>query len=149
MSQNPVEIETDHQYLYPIKEIKEVDKIKVYIAAKFEKREEAKEIAETLVNIGYDSVAAWVYPSERDNYSNEVIAILNVVDLKRADILVVKSAWGCAGTNSRAVELGLGLALGLEIWLIGNPENIYWHIPGLQWFASLTEMYAYAKGRLR
>jgi len=111
---------------------------RVYIAALFSRRAEMEERANLLTRCGFDVVARWVYGGE-DGLTREQIALLDIEDVDKADIVV--SFTHPHGTvtpgGGRHVEFGYALAKGKKVVLIGDRENIFHHHPAVEVHSTL------------
>lgn len=99
---------------------------KVYLAAKFSRREEMEQLAKDLPDVGLVCIARWVYGGE-DGLSRRDIAELDLDDVSRADMLILftheRSIPQPGG--GRFVEFGYALALGKRCVVVGPEENIF------------------------
>ena len=105
--------------------------MKVYIAAPWVRREEAKAVGERLVAAGHEVTSRWFTHVGDPNDSTGVAmdpqevrrqAIEDIADVYRADALVVLNLEKSEG---KAVETGLALSQGLPIISVGKRSNIF------------------------
>lgn len=115
--------------------------MKIYTAARYARREEILEYAKVLSQFGHIVTARWVNGDEVGK-SLEDIAVMDLDDVRAADmVLVFTDPKGSAQTGGgRHTELGLGYALGKKIWLIGELEQVFHSLPGVQRFDNLDQV---------
>lgn len=130
-----------------------------YIAGRFERRDEFLVIEKFLQGYGLISNARWLHleDDEQDEEARIKNAIMDFDDVVNSDLLIafsenlteletVPASWARGG---RHVELGIALAMGLDIVVIGPRENIFHyyqaeidaskiqqirHYPTIEWF---------------
>ncbi len=113
---------------------------KVYLASSYSRRAEMAGHAAVLREAGLEVTSRWVNGShELDEAATEDdrarLALEDVEDVARADAIFAftdgpKSAG--KGRGGRHVELGLALALGKRVLLIGPPENVFHYLPQVE-----------------
>ncbi len=105
--------------------------MKVYIAAPWVRREEAKAFGKRLLKEGHDVTSRWFYhEGPLDNsvgrgVSPEVCkqqAREDIEDVRRADVLVVLNLEKSEG---KAVETGIALTCGIPVISVGQRSNIF------------------------
>lgn len=106
---------------------------KVYLAAKFSRREEMEQLyAPSLPWIGMECSSRWVYGGE-EGLTFPEIAALDLEDIRKCDALICFThERGEANTNGRMFEAGYALALGKEVIFIGPFENVFMETPGVK-----------------
>ena len=119
--------------------------MKLYLAAPYGDRLQLKEKADELTALGFEITSRWVH-GEHDlgrsipdfrRYAKE-----DWVDIIQADALVVfipqeperKILEPYPTTGGHHVELGIALATGKEILLVGQPANIFHLLPQIHTF---------------
>lgn len=114
---------------------------KVYLAAKYSRREEMEVLACDLPAIGLECNARWVYGAEekyleddpKEKMTRREIAVMDLEDVSNADILILftheRSSPQPGG--GRFVEFGYALARGLRCIVIGPAENVFTEAPGV------------------
>jgi len=113
---------------------------KLYLAARYKRREEMEQYANRLKMFGYGITATWVYGGE-EGKPRDYIALLDLEDIDRADAVVsFTELWDTPVVRGgRHVEFGYGLAKGKEMIVIGNRENVFhWH-PNVKVFETLDQ----------
>lgn len=116
-----------------------MSRMKIYLAAAFNRRAQIESAAVALCAAGYDVVSSWFaheyFDVTSDDKPVEVKHILALTDLRQinmSDVLIyfcepIDAPAGVSG--GRHVEFGFALASGLEIILVGSPENLFHYCP--------------------
>lgn len=114
--------------------------VKIYIAAKYARREEMEEIALMLMNAhGYDITARWVFGGE-EGFSQEEIAVFDLEDVDEADTVISFTEHpNMYTTGGRHVEFGYAIATGKRLVVIGPRENVFHHFPTVEQFDTLND----------
>lgn len=114
--------------------------VKIYIAAKYARREEMEEIALMLMNAhGYDITARWVFGGE-EGFSQEEIAIFDLEDVDEADTVIsFTERPDMYTTGGRHVEFGYAIATGKRLVVIGPRENVFHYFPTVEQFDTLND----------
>lgn len=108
----------------------------IYVAA--HRQDQGVRLAEQIFHAGFDVCSTWVNArdyglgklpeDERDGLLRSSAAQACVSEIRQCDLLVLLSGGGFGG---RHVEMGVALALGKPVHLIGPRENVFhWH-PGV------------------
>lgn len=115
--------------------------MKIYTAARYARREEILEYAKVLSQAGHIVTARWVNGDEVGK-TLEQVAVMDLDDVRAADmVLVFTDPKGSAQTGGgRHTELGLGYALGKKVWLVGEWEQVFHSLPGVQRFDNLDQV---------
>lgn len=112
--------------------------MKVYVAAPWVKRPEARVVADRLVAHGHTVVSRWLH-LHGDTDDPRVLAIEaqnDVDDVRRADVLVLCNLEKSEG---KSVETGIALASGLSVIVIGQRSNIFHYLPAVRVVESVDE----------
>lgn len=114
--------------------------VKIYLAAKYARREEMEEIALMLMNAhGYDITARWVFGGE-EGFTNEEIAIFDLEDVDEADTVISFTELPDMYTSGgRHVEFGYGIATAKRLVVIGPRENVFHHFPTVEQFDTIND----------
>jgi hypothetical protein len=110
----------------------------VYFAARYSRRDELNRYRAELEALGIDVTSRWLAtePRVRSEYTAEDWRDLGLVDQEdvlAADILVcLTEADGAGGNGGRHVELGMALALGRRVIVVGRREHIFHHLPEVE-----------------
>lgn len=114
--------------------------MKIYIAALFSRRAEMEFHANKIKENGHEITARWVYGGE-EGLTREQIALLDLEDVDRADIVISFTHPRGTATNGggRHVEFGYALARGKKLVLIGERENVFHHHHEVEVFSNVEE----------
>lgn len=106
--------------------------MKIYIAARYSRREEMEKVANYLKSKGLEITARWVYGGE-EGLTRTDIANLDFDDVKAADvILAFTEPYGSLNVGGgRHWEVGAGYALGKTVTLIGPREIVFHHFENI------------------
>lgn len=115
--------------------------MKIYTAARYARREEILEQAKKLSAAGHIVTARWVQGDE-EGKSLKDVAMMDYDDVFAANmVLVFTDPVGTAWTGGgRHTELGLGYALGKQIWLVGPREQVFHHLPDVKQFDNIDQV---------
>jgi nucleoside 2-deoxyribosyltransferase len=122
--------------------------MKLYLAARYARREEMEKIAEQLKAAGFEITSDWVYGAE-EGMSNGDIALKDLSDLEAADaILAFTEPKGFMFSGGgRHVEFGVAAGLGKYLYFIGDKETVFHHTPWAQQFQSVEDFIAKKGGQ--
>lgn len=110
--------------------------LKVYIASRYEDREDALALKKFLEEHGFIIVAQWLTPKDDDQPMEKIKDNVELVqeigerairDIYESDVIVVmspKKAHG-TGTGGRHVELGIAMGSQKGIVIYGERENVF------------------------
>jgi hypothetical protein len=103
--------------------------MKMYLTARFARRDEMATYAEDLNRLGHTVTSRWLAvefdpetPLSHPRWSQ--LAQQDVDDIRRADALICFTETGGGGA-ARQVEFGIGLGLGKRIYIVGNAEHLF------------------------
>jgi nucleoside 2-deoxyribosyltransferase len=127
--------------------------VKAYIAARYGRRDEAREVASQLQSLRYDITSSWLWQVEDEMLYDEGpeaasrFAQKDVEEIRGADAVVYLSekednVWGRGG---RHVEFGIAVALEKHIFVIGPMENLFHYLPGITHCNHLDDFIEYLK----
>ena len=110
--------------------------MKVYLTARFERKDEIATYAEELNNLGHTVTSSWLEvefdpgtPLSHPTWSR--LAQQDVDDIRRADALMCFTEGGGGGA-ARQVEFGIGLGLGKRIYIVGSAEHLFHTLPQIE-----------------
>jgi hypothetical protein len=106
----------------------------VYFAARSTRREELNRYRAELEALGIEVTSRWLStPSGKSAHSEDEwrdLALIDQEDVLAADVLVCFAEEPSeAGNGGRHVELGMALALGRDVILVGRLEHIFHRLP--------------------
>ena len=113
--------------------------MKVYIAAPWQLREDAKALGDRLTTAGIEITARWL--TEPDGQSDLDGAVMDLEDIDRSDALILlnPAEWAAKGTGGRHFECGYAHARGQRsLGILGVRSNVFHHLFTL--FADETEL---------
>jgi len=118
--------------------------VKIYLASGFHHRYVLRRVAAKLTARGHEVVSSWIWIDERPErgsmaymeFAKEVAAV-NLVDLKKADTIIV-DGHGIREGNHGGVhtELGFALGAGMAVFLVGPRSNTFHWLPEISQFPS-------------
>jgi hypothetical protein len=108
----------------------------VYFAARYSRLEELNSYRGELEALGIEVTSRWLRTQRRGsnaNYSEDEwrdLALIDQEDVLAADVMLFFAEEpGDGGNGGRHVELGMALALGKDVVLVGRRENIFHRLP--------------------
>lgn len=112
--------------------------MKIYLAAKYARREELLPLAETMTSFGHECTSTWLTGETEISTAN---AEMDLRDVARADALLFFSEERDVGymTGGRHVEFGYAVALRKQMAVVGCRENIFHMLKGVTHFESFEE----------
>lgn len=121
--------------------------MKIYLAARYSRRFEMQDYRETLIKAGHEITSRWIEGGHEitldpEDPGNIRFAIEDWSDLIDADLVIHFSDEPDAKTRGRGgrhVELGIALALGKPIILVGRRENVFHYLPQIRQFNSFED----------
>lgn len=113
--------------------------MKVYLAGPWAAREEVRKVAEQFKAAGIEILARWIweevpdhgpgYYGDKDHRGTDVGASLvagaerDLTDILHCDVMVVLNYLG--KSEGKAVETGIAIGLGMPVFVVGKPTNIF------------------------
>jgi hypothetical protein len=117
--------------------------MRIYLAARFDRSAEMRDVAGALSRAGHFMTSRWIYG--RQNAPDLISAIEDIEDLSDAECLVSfterpteGAPWAARG--ARHVEFGVALATAKRLCIVGPRENIFHHLPRVEVFRSVGEL---------
>lgn len=124
--------------------------MRVYVAARWNRKLEMAGIAQLLRNDGHEVTARWVDDGEK-GLSRESNALMDMGDLAAADVLLTftenKGSFNTGG--GRHTEFGMAYVLGKKCVVVGDREQIFHHLPGVTVFPEWGQARDYLKEYIR
>ena len=135
--------------------------MRFYLAASYARRSEMVARAADLVALGHTVTSSWItgkheLQSQHGARADEVAdaseqarwAREDIDDLEASEaIIAFTQAYGAVGGRNRGgrhVELGIAIGLGLQVFVVGPRENVFYHLPEVQqhdnWAHFLADM---------
>ena len=121
--------------------------LRIYIAARYGRRDEAFDLEQVLLPLGVEITSTWIHQTQDEMAYEQGIeettrlAEKDVAEIKRSDMLVYLSeeetnTWGRGG---RHVEFGIAVARAKMLCVIGPKENLFHYLPEVQHFDSVDD----------
>ena len=123
----------------------------VYLAGRYSRRLELDSYAQQLRERGWELTSQWLTGLE-DDMDLEDIAVQDMWDVKEADVLIAftEPLEPRETRGGRHVELGMALAWGKPIVVVGPRENVFCHLPDVQqvdqWSGEVLDLMEEIKG---
>lgn len=129
--------------------------VPVYLAGRYDRREELQEVAKLLEATGWFEVTSrWLkedhempanVTTEQEQEITAAFALDDLVDISRADFVIHFTEDRSVGYNrgGRHVELGLGLGMGKKNFIVGPRENVFHYLPNVTQFDTLNQLLRY------
>jgi nucleoside 2-deoxyribosyltransferase len=121
----------------------------IYLAAPYRRRDELRAIAEELASFGVRPTSRWLLEdfslnvklTELPDELNTNIAEMDLADIISADgfLFFAEDANNQPPRGGRHVEFGYALAQGLQMYVIGDKENIFHYLPNVHHFATFND----------
>lgn len=107
--------------------------MKIYIAGRYSRRDEFREVAKQLEEMGHTVTSRWLNESTPLNHTMgdlrpsyaEASAVADLEDIDKATAVLFYSESDLTPRGGRHVEFGYALAKGKFIFVIGPAENIF------------------------
>lgn len=124
---------------------------RVYVASRYSRRDEMRDVAEQLSERGFIVSSTWLqedYPLNMnlDGLTPEQhaeIATQDLEDVISSDILIffAEDQNNQPPRGGRHVELGYALALGVNVYIVGQRENIFHYLPNVKVVPNLESLW--------
>lgn len=126
--------------------------MKIYLASRYSRRDELRGIAEQLHSMGHVTNTRWLEtewvnrpdassaapPEYREKY-----AAIDREDVRDADCVInFTEAPGDGSLGGRHVEFGMAVAWGKRVVVVGHRENLFHHLPEVEFFETTALMLA-------
>jgi hypothetical protein len=119
--------------------------MKVYLAARYSRNAEMREVRDLLLGLGYEVTSRWIdqhggmvlesIAAEKLNDSPgecRGYAEIDVADLVVADAVISFTSADGGGKGGRHIEFGMAHALGKRLIVVGPRENIFHTLPAVE-----------------
>ena len=117
--------------------------MKIYLAARYQRKDEMAAWGNVLKRFGHEVTSTWIYGGE-EGLTRPQIARLDLNDVARAEAVMsfTETAGAAVSRGGRHVEFGYGLALGLKMIIIGEKENVFHELDGIEICPTLDDWIA-------
>lgn len=128
----------------------------IYLAARYSRREQLRDLADELRRAGHTITSRWLGESSRPDCGKtpdgrsriappedrEAFASQDMGDVRAADLVIsfTESEDAKPSRGGRHVEFGAAYAWGKRLIVVGHQENVFHHLPGVEFFASQWDM---------
>lgn len=114
--------------------------MKVYLASRFGRQDEMKQHRERLRSLGFDVVSRWLDEEWSSARGHSVTAEdkrtwagYDHDDVRSCDVMVnFTEAENSHGRGGRHVEMGMAIAWGKRTIVVGHRENVFHHLPQVE-----------------
>jgi hypothetical protein len=119
--------------------------MRVYIAARYDRRFEMLGAAVALMRAGHEVTSRWI--EGRGDAPEGLAAVDDLADLSRADCLVSftdqpdRTVAGIA-RGGRHIAFGVALATHKRLCVVGPRESIFHHLPRIEVYATVADLVA-------
>ena len=124
--------------------------MRIFLAAQYPRRDELREHAKRLRELGVFVTSRWLVESapldgnmgdEQDGYYRAA-ALIDLADIDKSEAVIFFSEDPLVGVvcGGRHVEFGYAVALNKAVYVIGPKENVYHHLHGVKHYDSLDEL---------
>jgi nucleoside 2-deoxyribosyltransferase len=129
--------------------------MKVYLAARFARKDEMQGVRDVLEALGDTVVSRWIDSDEPYDLTNATLdtepergrkyAEDDLEDMQAADAILYFSQGG-PGNGGRFVEWGYCYALGKRMIMVGPRENVFFTLPFIEWYPDWVHLLAQWSG---
>lgn len=126
--------------------------MKIYLAARYSRRDQMRELAAELRRLGHTVTSRWLGGThelgpegrsvEAETRLRAEFAREDLDDVLAADcvVSVTEAPDAKPSRGGRHVEFGVGLALGKRLVVIGHRENVFHTLPQVEFFAGQWDL---------
>jgi hypothetical protein len=102
--------------------------MKIYLCAMYARLEWLQPFRREIEACGHECTAQWLTTDDQQCPADG--AAMDVEDVRRSDAIICFTEHPSVGytTGGRWVEFGIALALGIPIYIVGPPENVFCHL---------------------
>lgn len=126
--------------------------MKLYLAARYSRREEMADYANLLTIMGHEVTSRWLmghhhaWTGEYDSLWQQ-FALADFEDVDKAEVVVsfTHPRNTLTAGGGRHSEFGYGYAKGKRMVIIGERENIFHHLPGVEVYSDIDAFLAREK----
>jgi hypothetical protein len=124
--------------------------MKIYLASRYSRRVQMRDLAEELRRMGHEVATRWLdteWANRPDQSSaappeyREKYALIDLEDVRAADwVINFTEAPGDGSRGGRHVEFGLAVAWGKRVIVVGHRENLFHHLPCVEFYEDPTDL---------
>lgn len=106
----------------------------VYLSARFDRRDELNRYRDELESLGIEVTSRWLTDPTPDLTDDawRILAAKDRGDVARADVFILFAERDRDGGGGRHVEFGMALALGKRLIVVGEVENLFQRLEGVE-----------------
>jgi len=113
--------------------------MKIYIAARFSRRDYVRILHAQLTKLNYICTSNWCFNSPKDQSTSSLKrneALRDISDIRNSHLIVLLTDTSDVGyiTGGKHVELGLALALNKLTCVVGERENVFHYLDAVNHF---------------
>lgn len=128
--------------------------MKIYLASRFGRRDELREISGSIRRLGHTVTSSWLEQIEDaiDSPDSPYLAALDLREVQKSDVFVAFTEHpGTPGAErgGRHVEFGSAAAFGKALIICGPVEHIFHRLPSVVRVGNARELLEYLKTRMR
>jgi hypothetical protein len=125
--------------------------LKIYLAARYSRRDELRAIASDLRRLGHTITSRWLDTTWEGKDATgssaappeyrEKHAVEDLEDVLAAELFIAFTEEPrSGGRGGRHIEFGAALAVGKRLIVVGHRENLFYHHPRVVYFPTVEEM---------
>jgi hypothetical protein len=125
--------------------------MKVYLAARYSRHPEMQHVAQALIAQGYEVTSRWIWGEHQSldehllhpevRSDSQRFAQEDIADLHAAECFIgFSEALRLPSRGGRHVELGMALALGKRVCVVGGLEHVFHALPHVEHYATLEAL---------
>lgn len=120
--------------------------MKIYLCSRYQRFPEMQLYAAKLEKLGHTIVSTWINGAHQNANDDESawaqFAAKDMADLSNADCVVAFTEYPDSGYSrgGRHVELGMALAWGKLVWVVGHIENIFCTLPEVNYVKTVGDL---------
>jgi hypothetical protein len=127
--------------------------VKIYLAARYSRRDEMRNLASELVRLGHFITSRWILGTHEigpggsiraDDRQRTEFAIIDYADVMKADAVISFTEPPDPGSGrnrgGRHVEFGIAIAARKRVIVVGYRENVFHHLPLVEFYESQWDL---------
>jgi len=117
--------------------------LKIYLAARYSRRDELRKIRDELQSLGNTVTSRWLDGDRTtEDDDKRQVSFDMMKDIDKADcIIVFGDSPELTGRNgAKHVEFGMAIAWGKRQIVVGHRDNLFYHLPAVQFYEDAETM---------
>jgi len=125
--------------------------MRIYLASWYLDKPRMRNAATMLQNAGVRVVSSWIFSPGNvyplDGETQKYWAVRDEVEVADCDVFVAFADADVfrKGQGGRHTEFGLARALGKKIVIVGEPEQVFHHLPGIKYVKTVADLLQYVE----